>query len=256
MFFLLSKTLSYLMMPFTVICLCLLASVLIRNAKWKKRLFWIAFSLLFFLSNDFIANEMMAAWEPDAVAYRDIKKKYAWGIVLTGVANKDREPKDRVYFAHGADRVTHAVQLYKLGLVKKLLVSGGSGRLINNEEREALVMKEAMILMGVPEEHIMVEPDSRNTHESAVEVKKILDVSHIEADSCLLITSAFHMRRSRACFRNEGLDLDIFSTDFYSHPRLFTPDVFIIPKLEAIGLWQRLMKEWVGMTAYKFAGYI
>ncbi len=256
MFFILSKTINYLTMPMVFICLCFLLSILVRGGKWKKRLFITSVCLLFFFSNDFIANEMMAAWEPDAIAYSDMHKTYKLGIVLSGVTLAEQTPNDRIYFQRGADRVVHAVQLYKLGIVKKLLVSGGSGRLIEIGERESDEIREAMILMGVPKEDIQVENDSRNTHESAIAVKEILNGDGIFADECLLITSAFHMPRSSACFRKVGLSMDTFTTDFYTHPRKFYPDTLLVPKAEAMVVWTKLIREWVGYVAYKVAGYV
>jgi hypothetical protein len=92
MFFILSKTLSYFTMPFFLICVCFILSAVIRKAVWKRRLFWTAFIMLFFFSNDFIANEAMLAWEHDATAYQDMKKQYTFGIVLTGVTLAEKEP--------------------------------------------------------------------------------------------------------------------------------------------------------------------
>lgn len=256
MFFVLSKTLNYLTMPFVVVCLCFLVSVLLKNKRWKQRVFWTGFALLFFFSNDFIANEVMRLWEPEPVAYKDIPKKYKYGIVLTGVTISQRQPDDRIYFTRGADRVVHTLQLYKLGIIEKILVSGGSGRLLDIGEREADEVKTALVLMGAREEDVIVEATSRNTHESAVEVKGMFDSLNVRPSECMLITSGYHMRRSIACFRKVGLDMDTFSTDYYTHARVFTPDVFIVPRVEAFFIWHRVTKEWVGFVAYKVAGYI
>jgi vancomycin permeability regulator SanA len=129
MFFILSKILNYLTMPLAIVCLCFLLHILIRRSNLKRIFFWTGFALLFFFSNAFIANEVMMVWEPDATPYIDMKKRYEYGIVLTGVTSSELTPRDRVYFHKGADRVTHTVQLYKLGIIKKIIVSGGSGRL-------------------------------------------------------------------------------------------------------------------------------
>lgn len=254
MFFVLSKTLNYLVMPLTIICICLLASVFFKKPYWKKRLFLAGLILLFFFSNDFIGNEFMRAWEIPAKPFSTLTK-YRLGIVLTG-ATLQLSPNDRVYFQRGADRVTHTVQLYKLGLIEKILISGGSGRLIEGEEPEADQFKKAMLLMGIPETDIMIENETRNTYESAIQVKKmLLDKGYVGSD-CLLITSAFHMRRSLACYHKAGLYPDDFTTDFYSHPRDFYIDTLIIPQLNALMIWHKLIREWVGFVAYKFAGYI
>jgi uncharacterized SAM-binding protein YcdF (DUF218 family) len=110
-------------------------------------------------------------------------------------------------------------------------------------------------MMGVPREDLIIENQSDNTYQSAVAVKKMIEGIYTP-EECLLITSGYHMRRSRACFKKAGLDIDTFSVDFLSNKRTFTPDVVLVPKIESIFVWQVLTKEWVGMLAYKVAGYI
>src|SRR5690606_19434507 len=155
MFFILSKTLNYLVQPLVIIAALFLASALVRGPNWKRRTFLAGLWLLFFFCNGFIANAVMRAWEPPPTPYEAITKTYDFGSVLTGVTISGKEPKDRVYFQRGAERVTHAVQLYKLGKIRKILVTGGSGRLLDIGEREADDIKAAMVLMGVPGEVII-----------------------------------------------------------------------------------------------------
>jgi uncharacterized SAM-binding protein YcdF (DUF218 family) len=255
MFFFLSKVLGYLIAPFVIICGLFVASLVVRDQRRKSRLLYAGFFLLFFFSNDFIANEAMMQWEVPITPYREITKNYAWAILLTGVTRHEEGQHDRVFFNRGADRVTHTVQLYKLGKIKKILVSGGSGRLTSVDRKEAEEVAEALALMGVPPADIVTETNSRNTHESAVEVKKMLEGKSTPGE-CLLVTSGYHMRRSAACFARVGWRTDCFTVDFLSHPRRFTPDVLLIPKIEALGNWQILMREWFGMISYKLAGYI
>jgi uncharacterized SAM-binding protein YcdF (DUF218 family) len=254
MFFVLSKTLSYLVMPLTLIVLCFLASAFLKNLKWKKRFFWIALGMVLFFSNDFISNECMRAWEIEVTPLNKLEK-HKLGIVLTG-ATLEHSPKDRVYFQRGADRVTHTVQLYKTGLLENILISGGTGKLVGSEEPEADKFRDAFLLMGVPDSVIVIENETRNTAESAIEVRKMLTRLGYKGSDCLLITSAFHMRRSLACYRKAGIELQPFSTDFYSYDRDYSIDSFIVPKLDAMMIWQKLVKEWVGMLAYKIAGYV
>lgn len=195
----------------------------------------------------------MKAWE---ISPRPIASlpHYKLGIVLTGVTT-NHQPDDRVYFQRGADRVTHTIQLYKEGFLDKILISGGSGRLIGGDEPEADQFKSVMIMMGVKPEDLIIENQTRNTAESAIEVKKMLLHEGFNDKDCLLITSAFHMRRSLACYRKQGLNPDVFSTDFYTHPTDFYPDTLLIPKIDAMNIWHKLIKEWVGLLAYKLAGY-
>jgi uncharacterized SAM-binding protein YcdF (DUF218 family) len=255
MFFFLSKTLNYLTTPLTLVCAVLVLSLLLRNVVLKKWLRISGILLLLFFSNEFIANEAMRVWEIDPVSYRSMHP-YKVGIVLTGAVIPQLQPDDRVYFQRGADRVVHTVQLYKLGLIERILISGGSGRLVDIGEREANQFKDVMLLMGVPDSVIIVENETRNTHESAVEVKKILHAFRYAGGDCLLITSAFHMRRSLACYRKVGLTPHPFTTDFYAHPTVWYFDSFFFPKVEALVIWHKLAREWVGFVAYWLAGYV
>lgn len=257
MFFILSKTIHYLTMPFVLICLFFLISVLVKNSKWKKRFFWSGFIFLFFFSNEFILNEVLKRWEVKPTPFSEVSQPYEWAVVLTGVTQfaEDR-PDDRVYFQKGADRVTHAVHLYKLGLVKNILITGGSGRLVDVGHVEAEEIKHAMLMMGVPDSVLLTEDNSKNTHESAVAVARIFKEKNIDPAHSVLITSAFHLRRSMACFEKEGIAMQGFSVDFYSHPTQFTPDALLVPDVYAIFKWHRLIKEWVGITMYWMAGYI
>ena len=256
MFFILSKTLNYLIQPLVIILLCFLLSMILKSPRWKKRLLVAGFTFFLFFSNDFLANEVMRMWEPDATAYHDIRKTYALGILLTGVSISGKEPADRVYFQRGVERVTHTVELYKLGKIGGVLVTGGSGRLLNTDQKEAEDIKRALVMMGVNEVDVMVENASRNTHESAVEVKKMLDRMSRSYSDCLLITSAFHMPRTAASFRKAGMEMDTFTTDSHTHPRTFTPDALFIPKIESFVIWHKLTREWVGFVAYKLVGYV
>ncbi|HYG21124.1 MAG TPA: YdcF family protein [Ohtaekwangia sp.] len=255
MFFILSKTLSHLVMPVTIVFILWLMAAFLKNVRWKKICFWSALGLFFFFSNGFIANEVMLWWEIKTVPYDQMKPR-EMGIVLTGATIPLLQPDDRVYFGRGADRVTHTVQLYKLGLIQKILISGGSGSLYDVDEPEANKFKKAMVMMGVPENDIMIENETRNTHESAAAVKQMLDSLGYRAENCLLITSAFHMRRSLACYRKVGLAIAPFATDYYANIRSYHVDSFIIPKLEALTIWHKLVKEWTGLLAYRMAGYV
>jgi uncharacterized SAM-binding protein YcdF (DUF218 family) len=255
MFFILSKLLNFLTNPLVLVGSLLLCSLFFKSIRRKRIFFWAGIGLLVFFSNDFIANEVMSMWEVPTKPYTELKKVYSLGIVLTGVTANDRMPDDRVYFHHGADRVVHTVELYKKGIIRKILVSGGDGRLVSKSRNEAEELSKAMLLMGVPATDIILEKESRNTHESAVHVKELLKSEKTE--DLLLITSAFHMRRSVACFRKVGFNtIDNFSCDFYTHPRTFTPDSIIVPQAESVAAWQKILKEWAGMVAYKLAGYI
>ncbi len=243
-------------MPIVLIVICLILSVTLKNRQWRRRFFWLGLGMLLFFSNAFISNEVMRAWEVDPIPLMSITKTYEVGIVLGGIIQGDTELTDRAFFSKGADRIYHASMLYKRGIIKKVFVSGGTGRLIDIGQREGLEMVKALVEMGVKRDDIDFEIVSRNTYENAVEVKKALTKKGILSKECLLITSAFHMRRSEACFRSIDYPANVFSVDIYTHNRRFTPDVLIVPSVNSLVIWHLLVKEWIGYGAYFVMGYV
>ncbi len=187
--------------------------------------------------------------------FTEISQPYDVAILLAGVTHTKQKPRDRVHFGRGADRVIHTIYLYKLGLVKKVLISGGSGRISSDGPREADIIKKAFVLYGVPDEDIVLETKSRNTYENAKFSNEIIG-RQFPGMRYLVVSSAFHLPRAEACFVKAGLEVDTFSTDLYSHEREFTPDVIIIPSTGALLKWNILIKELVGMIMYKVVGYI
>jgi uncharacterized SAM-binding protein YcdF (DUF218 family) len=254
MFFFFSKTAGYLTQPMVIVCILFLSALLVRKPRRKKILTWIAFVAFFIFSNQFLALTFMGLWEISPIPFSEVKGPYDYGVLLTGVTKGEAGPNDRVYFGGSADRATHTLYLYKLGLVRKILIAGGSGKLDGSGVLEANELATFFMMVGVPKEDLVLENRSKNTHESAVEVARLLADS--SQHRLLLVTSGYHLRRAQACFRKSGLNPDVFATEPYVFPGGFSWDAFIVPKAEAFHVWQILFKEWAGMIAYWMAGYI
>ena len=239
-------------MPVTLIVMALLLSVILK--KHRQIFFWLGFGLLILFTNVFISNALLRWWEDEPVAVASLPR-YDVGIVLGGITS-DKEPRDRVHTSGAADRVLHAVQLYRQGKIDKILVSGGTGKILEDEVKEAVLLKRLLLLSKVPEENILVEDASRNTYENALNSRDLLQDYSFGQQRYLLITSAFHMPRAKACFNKVGLEVDTFSADFRTDEYQFTPDVLFIPSSAAIGNWEIIIRELLGLVAYKVRGYI
>lgn len=196
----------------------------------------------------------MLWWEPAPVLMEEVDK-YDVGIIFTGVTKGSKTPRDRVYFNAGADRVTHALQLYNEGKLERILVSGGLGFGQATNSIAANRVKSFLTMAGVPDSVIVTEPDAVNTYENAVKSAKILN-SDYPNQKYLLITSAFHMKRSAMCLTKQGIEFDEFPAGFFTDRPTFNFDDLFIPKGDAIGKWDMLIKEWVGIVVYKVMGYL
>jgi SanA protein len=86
------------------------------------------------------------------------------------------------------DRVETAVDLYKAGKVKKLLMSGDN-RFVNYNEPGA--MNHLAVQLGVPAEDIVLDYAGRRTYDSCYRVKEVFEV-----DQVIVVTQRFHLDRS------------------------------------------------------------
>lgn len=256
MFFYLSQFLSFLVMPLTIILLFLIAGLIYNHSKWGKKLIFAGLALLLFFSNQFISNYAMYLWEPPFKNLATLPQ-YEVGIVLTGVTNLNKTVFDRTFFNKGADRITHALQLYKMGKLKKILITGGQGLNPSNPNTEAQLLADFLLTAGVLKDDIMIENQAVNTRQNALFAMEFLQEKGYDLGSeYLLITSAFHMKRSKGCFDKVGLSTVTFPVDYYSSDIRFTFKELVQPTPQAISNWHILVKEWVGITAYKLIGYI
>lgn len=198
----------------------------------------------------------MLAWEPKYKAFEEVKN-HEIGIVLTGVTNLGKTAYDRTFFQKGADRITHALQLYQMGKIKKILITGGQGLTPVNPNTEALLLKNFLMMAGMPESDIMIEDQAKNTRENALFTKVLLEEKGIDLNQeFILITSAFHMKRSKGCFDKVGLYTETFPVDYYSQDTKYDIPVLFYPDPYSIFIWHKLVKEWIGIVVYSVVGYM
>lgn len=254
MFFLLSKILLFLLSPVFWIMLLFLLGLLGKKQQRKKWFLISTFSLLVIFTNPFLGNLAVKKWEIPYRKVQTLTSNYDYGIVLGGMSEWD-EDFDRLIFAGSTDRLIQAIDLYKQGIIKKILISSGSGSVIYTEEREAIYLKDFLLRNGFPVKDLVIEPDSRNTHENAVNTAKMLLNQH---SSNLLITSAIHMRRAAKCFQKIGLRVDTWSTDRLAFDVYKENDIdnLIIPSAQILRNWEKLIKEVVGYGTYRVMGYL
>jgi len=255
MFFFLSKALLFLLSPFNWFIAVLALHLFWRREPWKTRYKWLTIGFFVFFTNTAILSEAFRMWEIPGTRISKVKS-YDVGIVLTGMAEWNSD-LNVLSIRRGSDRIWQALTLYHKGKIKKILITGDNGYVIDRGLHEATQFRDVLVSWGIPKQDIIVEEKSRNTHENALETKKILDKSYPHFKRFLLITSAKHMRRSLACFTKEGMSCDAFTTDHYSGPRrAYQWDQYLIPNYDSWDGWDTLIKEMVGYVAYDLVGYI
>ena len=250
MFFIISKILFFLSQPVFWILLTLVWALHKKSWKWLK----ISIFMFIFFTNKLVFNVFSHVLE-NRVTSHVIEKPIQIGVVLGGYLKTDVRNKDHIYVNESVSRLTTAVELWKSGRIKKILLSGGDGTILKPEVDESLVAYNLCMQMGVPDSVIIRETRSRNTYENALYSKQIID-SIAPNTQNLFITSAFHMKRSMACAHKVGLDVLPYSTDFRERNMYwYAPDTWL--QLDPIHLvyWQSMVREMIGELAYKLKGY-
>jgi len=250
MFFILSKIFSFLLAPIIWIFFISIIGIFTKNIKKQKRRFLTAILLLFFFSNGFFLSVIKLTITTKAVKIENLQRKYDVGIVLGGFSGYD-EDFDRLNFYKSSDRLWQALNLYNKKIIEKILISGGSGKLINNKYKEANFVKEYLLNLGIPEKDILIDNKSQNTYQNAINSAKILNSN----SKYILITSSLHMLRAKKCFKKAGLDVDVFPTNYNSISKLSFKD-YAIPSSGVLFAWNEFLHELAGITTYKLTGKI
>ncbi len=101
-----------------------------------------------------------------------------------------------------AERIKHAVNLYKSKQVKMIIFTGGVGE--NDRLAESMVAKEFALRAGIPEQNILCETSSTITVENLRGAKEI--VQSLGLQRVLIVSDPLHMRRSVFLARDFGMD--------------------------------------------------
>jgi uncharacterized SAM-binding protein YcdF (DUF218 family) len=90
------------------------------------------------------------------------------------------------------ERLNRALQLYRTGKIKYIILAGGLGD--DEQQSEAQAMKTYLLGHGVPAEKMILEDKSRNTKENLSNTKFLLNNKPIH--SLYLVTHDYHMYRA------------------------------------------------------------
>jgi uncharacterized SAM-binding protein YcdF (DUF218 family) len=149
-------------------------------------------------------------------------------IVLgAGVINDQPSPVLR-------ERINHALNLYRAGVVDYLIFTGGIGQ--GDRMTESEVARLYALDQGIPADRMLIETASHITYENLIEARKIVVAQGF--DRVLIVSDPLHMRR--AMTRAEDLGLNAAPSP--------TPT-------SAYVSWQRKAK-FLMREAFFYAGYL
>ncbi|MBC8146398.1 MAG: YdcF family protein [Bacteroidetes bacterium] len=121
------------------------------------------------------------------------------------------------------ERINHSVYLYKKGVIRKIIFTGGKGK--GQKSTDSEIAKLYAIETGIPIDDILIETKSRYTIENFKESKIIMD--SLGLSSALIVSDPLHMKRSINLARNQNIECK-------PSPTLTTMYKTTIPKFKSL----------------------
>ena len=159
-FFIFPRYFPLLLIPFFIIILLLLA--LFGKKIQKTSIFSICFDFNFYFLSSPIYKITFDYWK---IEHETTHQKFDAGILLGGMISLS-STDDHIQFNEYNDRLLNTIELFHKGVIKNIIITGASGSL-SSDMKEADILKSFLTRIGIPREKIIVENQSKNTHENA-----------------------------------------------------------------------------------------
>ena len=147
-----------------------------------------------------------------------------------------------------AARVLEAARVFHAVHADWLISSGGA---LPGETSSAIVMRDALVQLGVPPHQILLEAASHDTHDEAILIAPMLNSLRIQRT--ILVTSAIHMPRSLGTFR---------AANVHALPAPVNEPGASLPRIRrwspsTVGLLfsSQLAHEFIGIAYYRARGW-
>jgi len=254
MFFLASKVFWLLVQPTSLVLLLMLAGLAL--VLWGRRRlaisalglgaglhFLVAFTSFGYVLIQPLENRFPMPVEPP---------EQVGTIIMLGGATMARPSTVRgvAELNQAGDRLTTTLRLAQLYPDAKIVLSGGAGFLQGETESEAETMRRFFTGFGVAEDRLVLEGESMNTAQNADFTRGLLEG---DGGAVVLVTSAFHMPRSVGIFRQLGVEVVPWSTDYRSAGNQAF-EIDIANPNQNLETATIAVREWIGLLAYHWTG--
>ena len=155
---------------------------------------------------------------------------------------------DAVSEWRGANRFFGGLELFDAGKAPLLVFTGGWSPRRPEAPTEGEVLAGWAERWGVAPDRILVTGRVSNTEYEAAAVASLLDP--LDTGRVLLVTSAFHMQRSRVLFERAGLEVIVFPVDFAVSDDWRFGVRSLLPGAGALSLNHQSLREAMARTVY------
>jgi uncharacterized SAM-binding protein YcdF (DUF218 family) len=260
MFFYLAKVLWFLLQPSTLIALLIAyGSILIWTgwARWGRRFVSVGAVLLLIAGLLPLGNALILPLENRFPRTNLDQPPPPIGFIVLGGA-EDRlvgTARKAPTLNEAGERIVETVMLARKFPEAKIAFSGGDAGILYASDSEAVGAERILTEMGVAPDRLILEGGARDTYENAVYLKTEFDKRGLlgPGKRWVLITSAYHMPRAMASFRQADFHVEAWPVDYRTRgrPDLTRPFDKVSEGLRRVDVASR---EWVGLFAYWLAG--
>ncbi len=225
MFFSLSKILWVILNPGNIILIAHCLGTALAWTRWRRLGRWLvtgaAFVGLFFAVVP-LGTWLIGALEDRFPPLNELPAQVD-GIVVAGGIVDPAMTADRGQISVGgaAERLFEMAALAKRFPGAKLVFSGGSGSLLEQDQKESDAIVPLFRQLGIDPKRVIFENQSRNTAENAVFSYRA--AAPKAGETWLLVTSAFHMPRAVGSFRKVGWRVTPYPVDYYTRKEAALP---------------------------------
>jgi uncharacterized SAM-binding protein YcdF (DUF218 family) len=177
-------------------------------------------------------------------------------IVVLGGGGASYTAGDRelsVLSEASALRLIEGLRLWEQLKPEWIVVSGGDNPRAGLLTAESETMRDTLIELGVPREHILLEAGSANTHDQSQNLQPIFKTNGI--NRFVLVTSPTHMRRAYLTFVHAGFDPIPAAALEHSQSKTSFGNA-VLPSLDALNASRNVMRELFGLLYYALRGWV
>ena len=239
----LSKILPMIISPLFFVIFIIILGTILKSKKFN----FLGIIILIFFSLPIISNKLIAYLESNyKLGDIPLVKKGDAIVVLSGMLNTIKTKDSFQYeFNNNVDRILSGIDLFKNDKAPLLILTRGKVPWsLGKPEGEYL--RDFAIKFGVPKNNILLTDNVQNTDQEAKSVKKLLSKNNIKI---ILVTSAYHMTRSKKVFEAADIKVIPFPVDFRYRIRKLTFMDFI-PSANSLNETSQFLKEMIGRIYY------
>ena len=242
------KVIPLITSPLFLVIILIFISLLIKKSKFlkiKNFLLFLSLLTLFLFSNPLISNKLVKYIEyPYKPVHLSDVPSVDFIVVLSGMIHL---VKNNVHEWSDPDRFFGGIKLLNAKRGKKIIYTGGFLPWEKKKKSEGELLKVISMDFGINENEILITEKVQNTYDEAKATSNLIK----KEAKIILVTSAFHMARSKFLFEKSGFTVFPYPVDFkFKNNKITFMD--FIPSADSLSRSSFVIRELLGRLYYRF----